>query len=111
MRNPLRRVKHRLGRAIQSRVDHSVEMRTAALMTTVHGLSIQLSELASTMADWRLEIERSVARVARALDTVSRGPDLDSAELEKLRSEWAETLSELRAVLGKIDGATEPRRS
>ena len=102
MLNPLVRIKQRLRSAIETRVDKSVDARTAALMATVHGLSIQLSATASTMADWRLEIERSVANLAKALGAVSS--DLERADLESLRVEWSEALSELRITLKKIDG-------
>jgi hypothetical protein len=80
-------------------------------MTTVHGLSVQLSETATSLADWRLQIERSQGRSAKTIDALDHELRLMTTELERLRSEWEGTLKELRTVLDDIDVETRTRRA
>lgn len=111
MRNPLGIVKRRFAAAIQWRVDRSVDIRTAALMATVHGLSQQLTASVASTADWRLELERSIARLGDAMnhlrDELRAGENL-SADLS---SEWKSTLSELRSILDEIDERSQGLQS
>lgn len=103
MRNPLGIVKRRFAAAIQWRVDRSVDTRTAALMATVHGLSHQLTASVTSTADWRLEIERSIARLGDAISQLRDELRASESLTADLASEWKSALSELSEILDDID--------
>lgn len=103
MRSPLGIVKRRVGAAIQSRVDRSVDLRTQALMATVHGLSEQLARTSATVADWRIELDSSTGGLAQTVNGVSQQLAATAATLADWQHEWHQTMADVRVRLDEVD--------
>lgn len=103
MRSPLGIMKRRIGAAIQWRVDRSVDMRTQALMSTVHGLSQQLANTAISTGDWRSEFDHSMGGLARAVSGVSQQLAATATAFADWQHEWQQTTFDIRTRLNEID--------
>ena len=94
--NPIRKLKHRLGLAIQWRAQEAADRSAADLADSVHGLSHQLQSTLVGIADWRSRVSETFSEVARRLDEI----DHRSKENSQVRQSVADLQ---RAVSSDLD--------
>ena len=68
--NPIQKLKHRLGLAIQWRAQEAADRSAADLADSIHGLSHQLQSTLVGIADWRARVSETFGEVARRLDEI-----------------------------------------
>jgi len=109
--NPIQKLKHRLGLAIQWRAQEAADRSAADLADSIHGLSHQLQSTLVGIADWRARVSETFGEVAHRLDEIDHRSKANAqigqsvadlqqsvtAQLEASRSELNVLQSRVRA--------------
>ena len=101
MSNPIRRMKARAGAAIQWRVKAYVDQQLAGVLTTIHGMSVQIARTSESLATWRAQIEGELSEALRS-GVVGTSSDNSLLAISEELSRIDKGLKDLSSVVEKL---------